>query len=118
MYTLMSPAGRRAHKIEPSKRGVKICDKGRPAGAAKRCRVGTQSAVPIKVWGRVNFQSTRRVCRARVRREEEEEEGEVAEGEVVAFRVVEDLEEEEGREEEEEATARIATSAVGRFLGC
>ena len=79
--------------------------------------MGTQSPVPIKVWGRVNFQSTRTVCRARLRREEEEEEGEDAEGEVVAFRVVENEEEEEVGREEERA-ARIATSAVGRFLVC
>ena len=113
---MISPAGKSAQRIEPSKRGVKICDRGRPAGAAKRWRVGTQSAVPMKVWGRVNFQSTRRVCRRRVRREEE---GDGAVLDVLAFRAVE--EEEVGREEEEEeeeAAARIATiETTGRFWG-
>ena len=108
----MSPAGRSAHKMEPSNRGVRICDRDRPAGAAKRCRVGTQSAVPIKVWGRVNFQSTRRVCRRRVRREEEEE-GRGAVLDVLAFRAVENEE-----EEEEEVAARIARrEAAGRVAG-
>ncbi len=114
MYTLIRPAGSSAQRIEPSRRGVKICERGRPAGAAKRWRVGTQSAVPMKVWGRVNFQRTRRVCRRRVRREEEEEGGAVP---VVLAAMAVEEEDEEEVEEEEEAAACLARREAGPLPG-
>jgi len=112
---LIRPAGSSAQRIEPSRRGVRICDRVRPAGAAKRWRVGTQSAVPMKVWGRVNFQRTRRVCRRRVRREEEEEGGAVPA--VVTAMAVEEEGEKDVEEHEEAAVCLVKRREAGPFPG-